>query len=62
MAENVCPHCGKPLTDAQVISMIARYAASRRKTQTGGHNGGRPPKRTRVKLPNSLLPGVPIYR
>jgi hypothetical protein len=40
MEPNTCPHCGKVLSDAQMVSLIGRYSSSKRTV----HSGGRPRK------------------
>jgi len=37
-----CPHCKYPFTDAELLSMRQSYASRKRKTKSGGKNGGRP--------------------
>lgn len=42
MAEPLeCPHCSKLLTDSQVSTLYGRMTNARRKTKSGGKNGGR---------------------
>ena len=39
-----CPHCDKPLTDEQVLSIKAKFSRRLVRNPGAGHNGGRPRK------------------
>lgn len=36
-----CPHCSKPLTEAEVKAIWGSYTSSKRKTRGAGRKGGR---------------------
>ncbi len=39
---SVCPHCKRPLSEAQIKSLWASYTSGKRLHPSGGHSGGRP--------------------
>jgi hypothetical protein len=43
MAEMICPWCDEPLSPEEITRLWAQLSASKRKTFSGGRNGGRPP-------------------